>query len=345
MNIEDISNKIIKSKNKELLAIFSILYPQSGNRAKLHNMLYNNPFVSLDIQQHAESVSMIYDEIVYENGLIIYLYYIDIEHKPNLELIYHIVETMHKCAILDKSDVIKYPEITIFAGRQFKQFTNYDNKLAPENINSGSTITGIQVTLWRYEEMYKVLIHELIHYYGFDFNMFHSDYSKIEKFINNTFCIKGFDRSNESYTETLAVIINSLIISYYTNQSLKDLLRWELLFGIIQIVKILHYFGLDKLEDIYNLDKGCNGYIIQYTSVLSYFIIKTALLFSYEKFLNFTGSTVTISNKIEKFTELISTCILSPDFINHVNNTSLTNIIPDNGFIKQTLRMTCNEIE
>jgi hypothetical protein len=349
INLLDISNKILKSNNEDMLTLYSLLYKLTDENAryKLHELLYINPFVSLDIQHHAESVDIIYNEIIYENGFKLHLYHIENDTSVDINMIYHIVETMHNIAQQGKSKTTQYPELTIFSGKQMKQFTNYDNNICSENINSGSTIVGVKVSIWRYEELYKVLIHELIHYYGFDFHYRADGYKTLEKYISTNFCIDGFDRSNESYTETLAVIIHSLLISHYMDIPLNKLLEKEMTFSILQIVKLLKFFNITNIDEIYKKhnQNQCDKSITQYTSALSYFIIKSSLLFSYNNFVDFIGKKLIISDRIDKFTKLINVAMYNNKFIDIINNTLNNNIINNNKFIGKTLRMTCLQIE
>ena len=53
--------------------------------------------------------------------------------------------------------------INIWNTHHKKYLPKHCNRLEPENINSGATLPGHYINLWRMEELYKVLIHELIH--------------------------------------------------------------------------------------------------------------------------------------------------------------------------------------
>ena len=65
--------------------------------------------------------------------------------------------------------------------------------------------------IWRKEEFYKVLIHELTHYFGVDFYITDNIYKKLEKHFGELINILGVDRINESYTETIALTIHSIV--------------------------------------------------------------------------------------------------------------------------------------
>ena len=107
---------------------------------------------------------------------------------------------------------------------------NYDgNKLKPHNIdiiksinvNSGFTISNLynaDIIVYRKEEMIKVIIHELIHAFNIDD---HNNESSYKSSINNIFCVKNSININETYTDSLACLIN--IIMYTILQKPKNI--------------------------------------------------------------------------------------------------------------------------
>jgi hypothetical protein len=342
INNKDILSKILDSKNDDLITIYSLLFNVTGQRKDLHELLYNNSFVSLDIQQHAETSNMTLLTYKINNGPNINLYTLNHEIPPNIELLFNICFIMHELSQHFSATIKAYPNITIFCGLQKKLFTTYDTILCAENVNSGSTIQGEHISIWRSEEIYKVLIHELVHFYGMDFYMSDKNYDNIEHFVNTKFCIEGFDRPNESYTETLAIIIHTMLVSYSTNVDYKKLLKYEICFSLLQVTKILKYFGFTKMEDLFDTDK-CHVKINQRTSVISYFIIKTALLLNIDKFISFASTNnLIITNKVTQYLELVKNVISNDRYIDLVNK--IWNITIPNGFINDTLRMSSLQI-
>ena len=81
----------------------------------------------------------------------------------NIDNIFHIIKFMSKIA-----NVNIITKINILCSN-FKKDMRGDGKiLTPINVNSGSTLRKQYINLWRHEELEKVLIHELIHYYNID---------------------------------------------------------------------------------------------------------------------------------------------------------------------------------
>ena len=147
---------------------------------------------------------------------------------------------MKKIGQLNKST--NKANIVIFAGHQRKMIKSNDKCLCPDNINSGSCIAGEIVLIWRLEELYKVLIHELIHFYDLDFHSNNENYNDIQNYIMETYNVKPFDSPNESYTETLAIIIYSLFYSYYSKYDFNLIIKYEIMYTFIQISKILKFY-------------------------------------------------------------------------------------------------------
>ena len=191
-------------------------------------------------------------------------------NKLNMKYIGDLITIMKKL-----SGMINTPNlINIWNTEHPKQLPNRCSRLEPENINSGSTLPGEYINLWRHEEIYKVLIHELVHTLDLDFR----DMTVIQPYIRSRFNISGDSPVLiwESYTEFIAIIIHSMYFSK-TFESFLTILSIELEYSLFQTAKILHNFGCDNLNDLQN--GSCQ---VSYdTDILSYFYIKTALLFSF----------------------------------------------------------------
>lgn len=335
--------KVLESNNEELINIYSMVFNIEGPRKILHDMLYNNGFVSLDIQHHAETCNITLTNYIIEDGPTINTYFIDGSEQPDMVIIFNICNIMHTIAQAYNAKIKHHPTVTLFNGQQKKLVTTYDTKLCAENINSGSTYQGYNVSIWRGEEIYKVLIHELIHFYGIDFYINDTNYNKIEEYIEKEFCLEGIDRPNESYTETLALIIHTIIMSGISGIDFNKLINYEIMFNIYQVTKILKYFGFNKMEELYDKEK-CYHKINQRTSVISYFIVKTSLLMNLDLFLNFVSiNNLLITDKILQYLELIKKTIKDTKYINCVNEIMKYND-NSNNFVHNTLRMSCIQI-
>ena len=144
----------------------------------------------------------------------------------------------------------------------------------------------------------------------------------------------------ESYTETMANIIHCCLLEQITHINITKLLQLEISFSLLQIGKILNYYGIKKYNDIF--DKTKNK-IHQTTSVFSYFIIKGSLLFNIDKFVDFTGNDFIFGNKLDKYLKLINETLIDSQYMKHVDY--FINYVNEHHFIKKTLRMTCLQIK
>ena len=194
------------------------------------------------------------------------------------------------------------------------------------SINTGSTYPSVNITLWRKEELCKVLIHELVHYLLLDIYEHQDDIKHIYKDVNLDV---EFLNPNEAYTEYMAIILYIYWIYQTTSCDLslysfiKKRLLIELGWSFYQIAKIIKYF---KCYGSY-LDLFTNKCEFrQRTSVLSYFILKTYYLFYSDRFMsciNFSNSSKIrftcvkdIDLKDEKFAKNIDRILQSNDKIN-----------------------------
>ena len=297
------------------------------DRKKLHENIYTNQYISIDIHQIIETNNIQYKEIQFnKNKIRIY----ELDKKVNLELIFFIINFMENLA---KKFNINYKpiDLTLLLTSQKKLITN-EKFLGPENINSGSTYFNELVFIWRIEEVYKVLIHELIHYFGFDYKLFMESLATNH---TNKHCIIGEDRENEAYVESFGIIIHTFIISKFLKLSFFDLFNYEINFSLYQCKKILDFFKISYINDII-FNTNCDNPIYQKTAVFSYFFIKTSLILNLKNTMDF----ICKNNKnISEFHKLIEKSLES-DVINIINNIQIPK---ENNFFNKTMRMTCLE--
>ena len=320
-NNDEIS-KLYKKRSK----ILDLINNPHKDRVKLNENIYNNEFVTIDIQQIAEINDLIYREIS-QNEDKIYLYETK-EKRVNLDLIMFIIKFMKNIA---KSFGIKHNpiELVLCMTPQKKLKTN-NTFLGPENINSGSTYSNQKVFIWRYEEVYKVLIHELIHFFKFDHDIFMKNLH-----TDNKHCIKGEDRENEAYTESFALIIHTYLLSKFLKKSFFELIAYEINFSLFQCKKIMKFYRIKDIKEIIN-KLSCKNPIYQKTAVFAYFFIKTSLIYNLNNIMNFI-----YNNDHSNFNDMIKKSINNNEFIDLLNSTSYD--FNKTNFVVMTLRMTCNE--
>jgi len=322
-----------KNNNSNLNNIYELMYYPIESRTDLHNLLYENNFIYLDVQQHAETSDLIKLDIIEKDNYNVVLFIPEgdkiYSNKDNI--IFKICHILQFFKILKKELTI--PKVIIFAGKQRKIFNKSDKILCSDNVNSGATSKSInKIMIWRYEEIYKVLIHELVHYYSLDISdhFITNKYDNLTEYIIKKYNIKYFDIPNEAITEIKTLLINSLFVSYYTNYNISEILKYEMLFTLLQVSKILLYFSINKTCEIGLENKKIN----QLTAAFSYFYIKGSLIFYLDKIIENT----------DNYYEIIMESLNNKIYLNLIDET--IDIIKDkynldeNNDIMSTLRMT-----
>ena len=294
---------------------------------------YNNRFVAPNIKDDIKTFSNCHQFEILNTTIVIGDKYLD---KINLKHIARIISIMRFL-----SGHTNHIRINIWNTPHTKLLSHKCSKLEPVNINSGSTLPGQFINLWRHEELYKVLIHELVHTFFLDFR----DDGTIEPYIRKNFGI-NIDSPVyiwESYTEFLAIIIHSIYVSKKLDDVIK-MLSVEKYFGYFQCAKILNHFGCESRDDL--VTKQCE---LSYdTDVLSYFYIKTALLHSFNEsiqFMNENNINLVKFNEssISEYLQLIKNSTNNTDFIETIN--SYFNKLDNNKSLQKTLRMSIIELQ
>jgi hypothetical protein len=139
------------------------------------------------------------------------------------------------------------------------------------NVNGGQTDLR-SIDIFRKEELIKVLMHELCHFYELDCENINNNQEIVMKNFNIK-TNKIYLSIQEAFTEYLAMLHHIAIISYYTKKSIRLIYHYEKIFSLFQICKILNHYNFKKFEDLYK------NKMIQETNVFSYYIIKFFILY------------------------------------------------------------------
>ena len=239
-------------------------------------------------------------------------------------------------------------EVKIFLTKEKKHISPEYKCLGINEVNSGSTYRGdcSSIVVWRKEEAFKVILHELCHCLSFDFELPDNILKKIIKLFSipdNTEI-----RPYEAYVETWGEIIYFSILAKDLKLDINQLLKKEVIFSCYQAAKILKHFGFKEWGEFYKSNTRDSKDYCQKSSILSYYIIQASFMFNLELFLqwcqqhNGTQSINYHSNDIatdETFYQLIEQCCDNVDFQQTINT-----------FISQStddysLRMTYHEAD
>ena len=213
-----------------------------------------------------------------------------------------------------------------------------------DNINSG-ICSSSYIYIWREEELFKVLIHEMMHYFKLDkYKISHKDYRKEIKIIlgdNNYNLI-----INEAYTELLALLINILLYVILNNiNDINDkkklffkILTNEVIHSYNNVIKILNYYDIKNFNEFYT-----NNNFNQKSNVFSYIIIKYLLIFKIEDlniFYKDKDNKIKINNEnINNFENIVK------ELLNINKNNKSINLInlklnKENNFNKNNLKLS-----
>lgn len=269
----------------------------------------------------------------------------------------------------------------ILLTEQLKEIPRKNKLFGPEEVNSGST-DYTNITIWRKEEHFKVILHESIHFFNLDgtYDLSHQN-DNIDLKCHFQIDDNVKTRIYESYTESLAVFLNTFANAYqifYMNHynsnidprniilTKKDLLDmyqiknklWiqEKKFFLLQIAKIFIHINpksnnfADFLVDTKNCQisrQQSEHKLHQTTSLLSYHIIKGANIIFDKDFLIWLKNPFDPHPKsLYKFADYILPKTKDQIFIDLVNKTitylKISNI-KISKTLKNTLRMTSYE--
>lgn len=181
-------------------------------------------------------------------------------------------------------------------------------KLHPIHINSGLTMSSfdsIDVIVYRNEEVFKVLLHELIHAFGLDF-AFRSHASsleeqQLEEQLKKRYATKSPLYVNESFTDTWACFLNACVFSSLYSLCFKK-----------PFLQVFH--ASLSIESTYIINKGMQmqervdetvrqlGCYEEETHVISYYILKSQNYRDFDGFLQRFASFQSVSRDNKRYT-------------------------------------------
>ncbi|VBB18368.1 hypothetical protein YASMINEVIRUS_831 [Yasminevirus sp. GU-2018] len=238
---------------EELKLVYQLMFKTTGVRSQLHDSIYSNRFISVDVQYDLESTDLSYAKYMIDGKHTVLIFAPHGKQMPDIETVAIVIDTMERLAKSAGDNSPAPVNLTILYSDQKKAipnvselFTVNDNQkdnngtridedvdtdhmkdeldvrpivdvLCCDNINSGSTYPGRSIVCWRREELHKVLIHELFHYHKFDFYTSDPFYTKLEDGVNVP-RITGSDSINECYTEACAILIMTVLRFVFLNK-------------------------------------------------------------------------------------------------------------------------------
>lgn len=222
------------------------------------------------------------------------------------------------------------------------------------HVNSAFTTSckeETDIVIYRNEEWLKVLIHETFHSLGLDFSSLSYDE---EAEIGTLFSVQSSEkvRLYEGYCEYWAEVMHIVIMSYMDTKTKKDylqcfdfMMRRQLQFSVFQMVKILKHH-----EMTYHDMTSRRETFREKTHILSYYIVKSLLLFfsaSFENWCKRHNHTLfqfqQEETKIMEFIRFISKHYRATEFLQYVRKMELYISKREKTFpheLMRTMRMT-----
>ena len=203
-----------------------------------------------------------------------------------------------------------------------------NNNIDVDHINSGFTRFDKDgskcIIIYRDEEMDKLILHELIHFFRLDFETLYYNLSEI---INVKSSLEFIP--NEAYTELITIILHSNLMSleiYNNTKYSSRILNIEIIFGLFQCAKLLFHYNYPDIDTFFIPYSQTTNHpdFYQNSCIISYFFIKISLLINLDQTTQFLDSymhnyKINSSTESKKqFIELIKTSISNSVYQQHI---------------------------
>lgn len=361
------------------------LWEQNKSTIVYNSITINKPDMSsypTDLQQSIENTIHWYNTIMFKVGEREVILVIGNTTKPTKYDVDRIVKRVYMWLNVASffADVKCSQTLTIYLSmvNDIKQLptTNLQH-INREHVNTAYTYSctkNNEIHIFRREEWFKVLIHETFHGFGLDFSEF--NFTVTNNMILKIFHVIADVRIFESYCEIWAELINNIFVVFFSTKWNENQAKWlqtcvnklhvlifnEQVFSMFQCAKILTHFNIEYNDLLYanNQTKNPNKNYRDKTHVLSYYIIKTILLYHINDFIEecihmngysiqFDKNANRINENMHKYCQLVNKLHKNPPFITELNNMSrfmshakykhLAN------YVKQSLRMALYEMK
>ncbi len=306
----------------------------SDKNFNINNIISNNNFLSHKFKILIKKFIKIKTSICYNNNNI-YIYNDTYEERKINKIINKIKIIIN---YLNNFIEIKGMKLYIILSDIKKNLINKKYLLDGDNVNSG-LCSNSYIFIWREEELFKVLIHEMIHFFKLDkHEIAFKDYQKEIIILGSN----GHNLNiNESYTELLALIISNIInviVKYKDNVDKKQLFieryKNEVINSHQNVINILKYYDIKNFNELYEKNN-----FNQKTNVFSYIVIKFLLMFYVEELniFNYKDGKITFNNtNIEDYVNIVKKVLKNNKYINLINKNLNKEII----FNKNNLKLS-----
>jgi hypothetical protein len=374
-------NLEIKNNNNLLQQLYHKL--NTLDNINIHSKLSIQSFKNFDLLESSFIPKHIKNEIKKTNK--IYTYKYNINNSKTIIYIKFYVSEYSKITITQQKKMLKkiillinflflYKSINIDSltihvhMSEHKKYlpNNNTNILSQNNVNTAVTYACSskgECILYRKEEWFKVLTHELMHSLCLDFS--DSNYTLLKQKMHNLFPVNSTFYISETYAEFWAIILNSIFISYEATdnyymfyKTFNFIIYFEILFSLFQLVKILDYMNIYDYTNLYENNSKAETlrtYYKEKSNVFSYYILKLILLYNIDDTFTwiFRNNNIIQFQKNEKnfndLYNLINYLKSKPKMLQDINKMKkyylkLKNKYKNDKFIINTMRMSLFEL-
>ena len=356
----DKKHKLLSKNNKKISSL------KDFNSTELLMSNFSNKDAVRYINENVKSHSVY---VVKMSGIKVTINFLHFDNKTTIPKLKYVLGAMS--LLLSYSNLkIKSLIVNLYLTKVYKMLP--DNPvitLSQNNCNSAVTYSCSEygeLLVFREEEWFKVMMHELCHSLCLDFSRMKVENSKINKNLNKLFGIKLNMNVSEMYCEYWATILNSCFKGYKLLEDKSDIKNFRLysntcinlekLYSIYQLVKILDYMGL-RYEDLVLKNRMNKTLYKESTNVFCYYILKSILLYNSNEFVEWCLKHNTLLLNIDKSPNTIHSLFLfilsnykKKGYLNLIKNVEKTlkkdKINLDNNTIYKykNLRMTMIEL-
>lgn len=340
--------------NKVIYDILSFINTPDDEYSHINKIIYWNHFMPIDIQLMVQEKKLYLQKYIYGK---ITVYYYCFENGCNKDKILNIINicnfyctyVKYKGKLTINVLLTDFKKLIDIKQRQPQsqhqsqpqsQPQSQHKILTSKHINSGACLIDMYINLWRDEEIYKVLFHELTHYFKIDTYTNASIDNKFNKQISKIFNNIHYYKPAEAYTESVAILLNCVYIIYKLNLNPKQFLKifsYEYNFTLFQVAKLMKYYDID------NFHKIVPSELNKYTAIFSYYVIKLLIMHNFTMFMDFIMESIYFGDRVELIIKIIEKSLKDTEFHNNINYYyNIVNI--DDKFINRTLRMSCVEL-
>ncbi len=196
----------------------------------------------------------------------------------------------------------KLPNLVIYFTDINKCLNNDGSVLGFNAINSAfyyGNNEEHELVIYRQQELFKILIHELQHFYRFDLTNFEEKETAygINDLVEKAYNVKRTDdkfiNPNEAYAEMNATVINTILsTSSFSKENLINNFYLEMFFSLYQISKLFNYQKIENSLNIYQNkeQKKDDKIFLQKTYIFEYHYLKAKILLQFNNIQNFINN-------------------------------------------------------